>query len=198
MTILLPTFEDSFCEMLGVCSSIVEAPKPLPDQSVDITASYSKPEKALVHLAWEPKSSHFHVDAALRTAFGKNPPKQDERLPVFRKLLASFEGASVKAILTGYFRIPLSSLPPAGGLIFTGNSAVRLRSGKSEIELTGANLSFRNADVSRIRWDIIKDVVVLEVQARRDLRVGPDYLVDALRVLEAATATYILGKKADD
>jgi hypothetical protein len=203
MAIALPQFEDSFCLMCGICSHFETASSsavPLPEEDLDLTASYnSSLGKAMLHLVWERESKHLHLDAALRSAFGKRPPKVTTRLPAFQKALAQFEGITVRARLHGYFIVPLASLPPTGGLIFAGNSAIRLQSGKSEIEFTGATIRFHKAKIDRIKWDLVgEDNVALEVHANRDLRVSDSLLTDAFETVNGAASRYILGKKTDD
>jgi hypothetical protein len=201
MAIELPQFEDTFCQMISVCSRISpEFSGPLPLEDVDITASYgATPGRALAHLLWDREHGrHLHLDFALRSAFGKAVPKTDTRLPEFRKRLAAFLGAPAQVHLHGYYLIPLSSLPPTGGLIFAGQSGIKLRVGKSEIELTGASLTFRNADINRIRWDFWRDQVILDIYADRTIPINDAYLSEALHLLDSSISNYVLGKKPDD
>lgn len=200
MAITLPRFEDSFCKILSVCCRVTGDHAGLPPDSCDLAAAYKAAgEPALLHLIWEPNDHrHFHIDAALRHAFGDKPPKAHSRLGDVRKMLTTFEGVTVKAAIYAYFLVPLTSLPSTGGLIFTGSSAVRLRVKHSEVELTGAQLTFRHADIDRLRWDLVKDAVILDLYASREWTVGPSLLVDAMGIMESAVASYILGRTSDE
>jgi hypothetical protein len=200
MAIELPRFEDTFCQFINLCSRIAEEPPGgLPATDLDLTSSYNATTgKALIRLLWDRDEKHFHIDVALRSAFGKKPPKTDTRLPQLRKVFDLFRGATVNTVVQGSYVIPITSLPPTGGLIFTGNTAIKLKVSKSEIELTGASLTFRNAEVNHIRWDLGKDTVFLEVFARRTGSVNDIYMRDALHSLNASVDRYILGKKGDD
>lgn len=202
MAIAFPTFEDTFCQMVGICSHIKEATATpsLPSDDIDIVSTYrAHSGNALTRLVWNPASKHFHVDVALRAWFVKDPPRADTPIAKFRKTLAHFEGLTVAAYPHSYFIIPLSTLPLTGGLIFVGNSGIRLSTGRTEIELTGATLTFRRSGIHKIQWDLIEDrEVLLNVDSKRQaLTIGEDYLTEVLKVFNSAVSTYILGKKAD-
>lgn len=186
--------------MLRVCSQVSkEFPVPSLPKDLDITASYGTGAgRALARLIWDEGSRHLHSDFALRSAFAKDSiPKPDTSLPVYRKTLAAFRGAAVKAFVQGYFIIPLSSLPPTGGLIFAGSSGIKLRMKKTEIEVTGASLTFRNAAIGHIRWALKEDFVILDVSADRDLTINDHSLTDAFESMDTSISSYVLGKKAD-
>jgi len=200
MAIELPQL-DSFCEMLTVCSRLEgDVPETLPQEAYEVTASYSaKNGKALVHLVWDyEKRRHLHVDVALRAVFGAKAPKTTGKISEIRKLLVRFDGAKIKATIIGFFRIPLTSLPPTGGLIFAGSNAIRLKVNKTAIEMTGAQLTFQEADISNLRWEQLGDYIYLDMVAHRDLAVSADYLNDSLAILETALSVYILGKTSDE
>lgn len=202
MAILLPSFEDApLCHMVGICSRVKEAEaKPhLPADEIDIVSTYNAHSgKALARLVWNPNSGHLHIDIALRAWF-KNPPKSNTPLKKFRQILARFDGLAATGYQHGIFVIPVRSLPVAGGLVFVGNSGVKLNTGTTEIELTGATLTFRKALINKIQWDLVDDSeVFLAIDTkRRDLTIDNNFLADALRFLDTAVATYILGKKRD-
>lgn len=201
MAIELPQFEGTFCQMVSVCSRISsEFSGQLPQEDIEITAAYSASQgRALARLLWNREHGrHLHLDFALRSAFGKTAPKATGRLGDYREKLSAFNGAPAQVYLHGYYTIPLSSLPPSGGLIFTGQSGIKLKVGKSEIELTGASLTFRNADIDKLRWDFWNDLVVLDVYADRPMTISDDYLRDSLRLLDRSISNYVLGRKPDD
>lgn len=202
MPIEFPQFADPFGEFFTVCSRLKEGDHGpgLPEEPLDLAAGYKTSRgKAFVRMLWSPgKSNHLHVDAALSSAFRLGgPPKTTARLTELRKRLASFKGRAVIAQIIGFYRIPLVSLPPAGGLIFTGSNAIRLQANKSEIELTGAQLTFREADISTLRWELVKDVAMLEMIARRELTISDRYLIDAVTILESALSRNVLGTALD-
>jgi hypothetical protein len=201
MPIDLPQLR-SFSEMLTVCSRIDDdaAIAALPSDDYDITAGYTTPAgRALVRLVWNrEKNRHLHIDVALRAAFdARAAPKTTGKIGVIRKLLACFDGVKVKATIAAAFRIPLSSLPPAGGLIFAGSSAIHLKVNKAAIEMTGAQFSLHNADISKLRWELIGDYIYVDLVSRRDVVVNREYLTNALTLSESALSVYVLGKVAD-
>lgn len=200
MAIELPPFEETFCQFLSLCSRVSgDSIARLPQEDLDLTTAYNTSVgRALVRLIWGREDRHLHLDLALRSAFVNKPPTPDTRLPPFRKAFAEFLDTPVETNALGSYALPRSSLPPAGGLIFTGNTAIKLKVNKSEVELTGASLRFRNADVDYIRWDLLKDQVLLEVFARRGNKITDTFLRDSLAALDAAVDRHILGKKADD
>lgn len=201
MPISLPTFEDTMCQEVGVCSHLKDdAPTLiLPSDNIDFVSSYkAKAGKAFVHLVWNPKTKHCHVDVALHTAFAKSQPIVNTPITTLRKALAKFEGLTGSALTHGSFTIPLLRLPAVGGLIFVGNSAIKLSTGTADIELTGATLTFRRSEIRRIRWNLLKDKVWLDVTARKaEFPITGTYLSETLRTFESAVATYILGKNID-
>ena len=199
MAITLPALEDSFCQAIGVCSHIRENEPigQLPSDDLEIIASYRPSSgRMLTHLVWNPGSRHLHVDVAHPSAFGEDPPETNERISTFRKILARFEGMRATASPHGSFMIPLTSLPPAGGLIFIRKN--RLNTG-AEIELTSATLTFRRAKIRRMRWSLlVDDKVWLDVAAARvELAVDENYLTNALETCNSAVASYVLRKKTD-
>lgn len=204
MTIAFPSFDATFCQMVGICSFIGEAAhsSSLPSDDIEIFSSYrthsGKDGKAFARLVWNPEIKHSHVDVALRAWFGKTPPRAKTNITTFRKTLAQFEGLTVSAHHHGAFVIPLTALPSNGGLIFVGNSGIRLSTGKTEIDLTGATLTFRRSHIRKIRWELIEDKgVSLNIDTkRRDLRVTETYLTEALKLLESAVAAYITRKES--
>jgi hypothetical protein len=199
MAIVLPTFEDTFCQLMGLCSFVADTEvNRLPSDDIEIVTRYrAHSGTAFARLVWEPDIRHFHVDAALPAAFGKKPPVVTTPNAKFREALARFEGLTVKANPHGTFIIPLNGLPVSGGLVFVGASGIRLNTGKTEIDLTGATLTFRRSNIRRIRWNLVKDKVRLDVDAARlDLPITASYLTEALEMLDSAVATYILGTKA--
>jgi len=202
MAIILPTFEDTFCRMVGVCFSKVPEGVPalvLPLDAIEMVSTYDAHNgPALARLIWNPEARHFHVDVALRAAFGNNPPAAKTSIEDFLGKLELFKDLAAPAFPHGRFSVPLVSLPAAGGLIFVGNSAIRVDIGNAEVELTGATLTFRRSYIRKIRWTIIKDDVRLDVDAKRRMTtVNDGYLLEALRSLNDAVATYVLGRNAD-
>lgn len=200
MAIDLPRLDDTFCRMLRLCSRIPqEFSTASLAKELDVTASYGVgPGRALARLTWDEVSSHLHTDFALKSAFAKDSvPKTNVRLSEYRKTLEVFRGAQVKAFVQGYFIVPLSSLPPTGGLIFAGSSGIKLRMKKTEIEVTGASLTFRNATIDQIRWGLIDDYVSLEGYADRTITIDDRYLTESFEIMDAAISSYVLGKKSD-
>jgi len=204
MAINLPAFEDTLCQMVGVCSEIegAESASPLPSEDIEMVSSYrAHSGKAMIRLIWNPSIGHFHVDAALHSWFVGKPPKADTTISKFRKALARFEGRVAAAYPHSYFVIPLGALPTTGGLIFVGNSGIKLSTEKAEIELTGATLTLRRSSINKIRWelDADKEEVLLRVDAkRRNFSIDDSYLTGALKNFDSAVATFILGKRTDD
>jgi hypothetical protein len=204
MRIELPQFDEPFCEFLSVCSRLERTSLPesgLPEEPFEVLASYRTPAgKRYVRLTWShgPSYHHLHVDIGLQSAFGEKAPQTTIRLTELRKRMAPFEGSKVLARLIGFYRIPLAHLPSSGGVIFTGSNAIRLRAKRTEIELTGAQLTFREADISNLRWELVKDTVLLDMEARRELTISAHYLVDAKAVLDAALSRYVLGTTLDE
>jgi hypothetical protein len=201
MAIALPSFDNTSCQMVGMCSFIKESPSSsLPSENIELFSSYKshsgKDARAFARLVWDPEIKHLHVDVALRAWFGKTPPRADANIATLRETLGQFEGATVAAHQHGTFVIPLSALPSTGGLIFVGNDGMRLSTGKTEIDLTGATLTFRRSHIRKIRWELVEDKgVSLVIDAeRRSLPVSKTCLTDTLKVLESAVATYITRK----
>jgi hypothetical protein len=201
MAMTLPSFEDApLCQMVGICSGVKDSGPQLPTDDLDIVSTYNAHSgKALARLVWNPDSGHLHIDIALRSWFRKNPPKPDTPLKRFRQTLAHFNGLAVTGYYHGAFIIPVKSLPVTGGLVFVGNSGVSLTTGGTEIELTGATLTFRKSTINKIRWDLVEDKeVFLSIDARRrDLIIDGDYIATGLKTIDSAVAAYIFGKRAD-
>jgi hypothetical protein len=198
MAIILPTFEHTLCQMVGICSRITEtASKRLPAEDIEMESRYrAAAGTAFARLIWEPAARHLHVDVALRASFGKHPPSAKTPIATLRETLAQFEGLSAKADPHATFLIPLSGLPVTGGLVFVGNNRIKLSAGQTEIELTGATLTFRRSDIRRIRWNLLTEGVRLRVDATQlNLVIAESYLTAALKGFDSAIATYILGKK---
>jgi hypothetical protein len=204
MTVVFPSFDATFCQMVGICAFIKgdASFSSLPSDSEMVCSFRAHPGtdgKAFARLVWNPEIKHFHVDVAVRAWFGKTPPKAETSVATFRKTLALFEGFTVVAHHHASFIIPLKELPPTGGLIFVGHSGIRLSTGKTGIDLTGATLTFHRSHIRKIRWELVEDSgVLLNIDTkRRDLRVTDAYLTEALRLLDSAVATHILGRRAN-
>lgn len=198
MAIALPAFENPLCQTVGVCAQLKDSEvlRRLPSDDIEMIARYGPSSaRMLAHLVWNPRSKHLHTDIALPSAFGKDVPRTNERVSTFRKMLAQFEGLSATASAHGSFVIPLASLPPAGGLIFIAKN--RSSSG-AEIELTSATLTFRRADIRRIRWSLVGEKVWLDITAAKtDFPIDAGYLAKAISICSSATDSYILRKKTD-
>jgi hypothetical protein len=202
MAIELPSFEDTHCEMLVVCSRVVLPPSvSLPAEEIAAISRYKIPSGSAfikIFLDHGETTDHLHIEIARRSIFGKTPPTPNLPAKGLKRLLRQFQGLRVKAKIRAYCAVPLTSLSPISGIIFAGSNAVKLRANKTEIELTGAQLTFREAEIDRLRWELVKDEVLIELDVVRDDIIDTNYLAGALEVTRKALATYVLGKKSDD
>lgn len=202
MALKFPKFEDTFCVILTVCSSPVEGQDPTAflTERVNATAAFrAKSQKAFTRLLLLPdETPHLHIDVAVASAFAA-PPETNETLTALRKKIEGLRGTKVKALVRGQCIVPLTSLPAVGGIIFAGGGGITIRQGKSQVELTGAQLDFHNAEIDRMRWELTSTgSVFLDIEATREVAINDDILADSMALVNRAIESYVLGRKSDE
>jgi len=199
MAIQLPTLVGTNCLYVQACSQLKGAtPANAPSKpSTLITRVRREGNNQYVRLLQTGDPiSHIHVDLAQKTYFsGGALPRPAHKAADFQKAIAVFHGCEIDLYFRAMYVAPAASLP-VSGLILAGKNRVLTKFEDAEIELSGAQLKLTNAPVDAIDWQVVSDVVFVDLIFASPATLDDTYITDSLEKTHAAFKTFVLGKGA--
>ena len=140
---------------------------------------------------------HVHIDVYKKEAFGKLPPKATHKRKDVEKILDQYMGEKISTRSYGRFRVPVAELPE-GGLI--RSTFIGVKQGDLSIKVSGASLVVKGAPIRKLEWQFAeKDMsLMVVIDARLEVEIRKDYLIDQLRLLDSGFRLFVLGERADD
>lgn len=196
MSVRLPTFEDSHCQLMTACGEIVSQDAQLlkwlkKQKSLD--ARYrGAGRSAYVHAGFGGSSGrHVHIDVAPREFFRRSPPKTKNSIAEVRKVLAKTEGHQINVHVDGLYVVQESN---CSAIIQA--TRLKIQEGDVSIATTGGRLAVEGAPIYQIVWRLRKnrDEVEIRLRARTSSIIGPSYLEDCFALLESAFQAFVLGE----
>ncbi|HEV57866.1 MAG TPA: hypothetical protein ENN87_10290 [Phycisphaerales bacterium] len=141
------------------------------------------------------KSTHLHVDCALRSFFGEQRvPKATHDLGQVLDVIQGVVGLPLVASVTGVFKVPLSALPEGGIIRSLG---AETRAGDLSMKLTGGTLSLKGAPIKRVSWHESGEgnelSVWIRVVGEQSFTVSSGYLTEAWAWVSGQYAMFVLG-----
>jgi hypothetical protein len=200
MAITLPNLEKAACVNLTICGQIQEGAavcKQVLSKTQSMVAKMQTGARtAYLRVIPYGMGGHLHVDFALSEFFArrKMPTVTNTKSEVL-DLIEKCAGATVKAVVTGSFRMRLTELPEKGVIrslsTESGSAGMRLR-------LTAGTLSLSGAPIRQIRWSLGRTEsdegqVTVHIEAEKSLVVSGDYLAEALAWIESQKNLFLLG-----
>ena len=199
MAIRLPTFKDTACRYLIVCSELrtddEDLRKWLKEQETMIAHYTNQGETVLVQAYFGGTSDrHMHIDVATSEYFGgQGLPAPTHQWDEVQAAIDKFMGLEAKAGFDGYYWITADRLPP----LITSTIIETLADGVG-IKTVGGRLAVHGAPISRLDWTLLegKGEARIRLEADKEVKIQESYLVDALDLLTAAFRVFVLGKES--
>lgn len=198
MKIVLPTFDDTFCDFLSVCSMIKTDDKHLSEllsKAREMLAFYkATPGPALMRVCTggESEKNHLHIDCVLNSYFpnGLVPKKKHKKSELF-DLLQSVSNASYEGGIVGSFLVPIDKLPEGS---LTKEIGKERQMDDTTLWITGATLRRKGAPFDNIRWSILENSreVRFFITIMQEGTIADNYLSDALSKINKVFRTFIL------
>jgi hypothetical protein len=194
MAVQIPALEGTHCIYVQACSLLKSTPGKSVSESTIITR-YRREGGAqyLRLLQTGTPIAHVHVDIAQKAYFGSSFPTATHKITDFRKALTTYKGCDVDLYFRARYLVLAASLPPTG-LILAGQNKVLTKFEGAEVELAGAELRLKNAPVDSIEWQVIDDVVFVDIIFYRPNSISDSYLSDSLEITHEALNVFVLGK----
>jgi hypothetical protein len=200
MSIKLPDFRNSRCQMLTACGEITGAKEPrvadLLKKKALIAVYKAAGDKAFVRvLGGRTSANHLHIDVAKAGIFRGKDPKATHKKSDLDRILKQVIGNTIDVGVEGEFLMPLGVLP-ADGVV--RSLSVEKKSGNVALRMTAGTLSVEGAPVQSVEWEIRdggKNVQISLLAERKSVVIDDNYLVDLLKWIESMLAVFVLGKE---
>lgn len=141
----------------------------------------------------EDSDIHFHVNMATPALFDNDDlPVVDENPPDFEEMMAKMMGQEVRLVARGLFFLSTEQLPP----IIKLTQKFRAISGDMNIVMTGGDLRISGSTIDKITWKVNdeKKRATLELRAKVQIRLEPEYMKAHFELLENAYKTFLEGQ----
>jgi hypothetical protein len=198
--IRIPDLAPSGCRALVVCGYVESEDKELLGRykkDTELIARHRKGNHTFYIRALfraRNKRIHVHVEIISGDFLRKKiEPKTEHTVNDIQGAIAPFLGQRMDAVMDGVFTVPMAKLP------FIIRSAMEeVRVNDVAVRMTAGTLSVRGAPIDQIEWrtaEKAKDALITLRGHQTIETAGPDYLENALNVIQGAFSLFVQGEQ---
>ena len=198
MALVLPNFAGSKCGLITVCARIhgvgVSKFEHLEGKKFLTSSRTSKGAKVFLRILGGGKDrDHLHVDVATASYFGKQTPKDTNKISDLEKFIAHFEGEEIDAGIRGVFKVEIEALPSDGVI---RSLMVERKYARMSMRMSGSTITIEGAPIRQVKWESLDDKkhVEVEIWGHQKIMIDKQYLEDARQWIESFFESFVLGK----